>query len=116
MPHEAAQRRAIGPGAQLAAGRCMQVRQELGSIAGGLVGGVIGTAAIRGGMKLQQRLPAALQGPPMKQDPGEYIVERFEERRGEPLAPPAHARAAHALPWVYGLGWSSVLALLGPAL
>lgn len=92
------------------------MNQHLGSLVGGTVGGALGTAFIQKGMQLSGKLPEPVRPPPPRQDPAEYILGRIASWRGRPLAPATHRRAAHGLHWVYGLGWSSLLGLLGPRL
>lgn len=90
------------------------MRQQLGSIIGGLVGGLLGTAAMHKGMDVREKLPESLRPPDQRIDPGEYIVERVEARRGRALSLGAHQRAAQGLGWVYGMSWSSLLSLVAP--
>lgn len=90
--------------------------QELGSVAGGLIGGVLSTAMMQKGMALTARMPEAMRPPPMRQDPGDFLVGKYEEHRGRRLPQPAHQKAARSLHWIYGIGWASALALFGPRL
>lgn len=83
---------------------------------GGLAGGLLGTAAIQKAMGLSQKLPEPLRMPEMRADPGELAVKRIEEVRGGPLTPKVHARAAHAIHWLYGLAWAGALAPLASRL
>jgi hypothetical protein len=79
---------------------------------GGVLGGLVGTAAIQKAAGLSQKLPEPLHMPRMTRDPGDYVVTRVEELAGTPLSPAAHARAARAARWVYGLAWAGSLASL----
>src|SRR5271165_3902546 len=79
---------------------------------GGMVGGLLGTAAMTKATGLSQKLPEPLHMPEVKGDPGEYLVTRAEELRGGPLPPRAHAGAVKAMHWLYGLAGASVLAPL----
>jgi hypothetical protein len=79
---------------------------------GGVLGGLVGTAAIQKAAGLSQKLPESLHMPEMARNPGDYVVSRVEELAGGPLSPRAHARAVRAAPWVYGLGWAGALASL----
>jgi hypothetical protein len=79
---------------------------------GGVLGGLVGTAAIQKAMGLSQRLPEPLQMPETATDPGEYVVSRAEELAGGPLSRRTHARAVSALHWAYGVAWAGALAAL----
>lgn len=79
---------------------------------GGMLGGLLGTAAIQKAMGLTEKLPEPLHMPSMTNDPGQFVVGKMEELRGGPLAPVAHARASKAARWLYGLGWAAGLAAL----
>ena len=92
------------------------MHQQLGSLVGATVGGVLGTAFMEQGMKLQGKLPESLRPAPPRQDPAEYILDQLESRRGRPLSPTAHRRVSQGLHWAYGIGWSGLLGLLGPRL
>jgi hypothetical protein len=76
----------------------------------GVLGGLVGTAAIQKAMGLSQKLPEPLHMPEMARDPGDYVISRVEELAGGPLGPRAHERAAQAMRWVYGLAWAGALA------
>lgn len=89
-------------------------RQLIGSVLGGSVGGAIGTAFIQKSLALSERLPDAVQPPPLEGDPGEYMVERVEERRGRPFGESVHRGAARSLHWLYGIGWGALLGALAP--
>jgi hypothetical protein len=90
------------------------MRQHLGSLAGGLVGGALGTVAIRASMKLAPQLPMRMRAPSVHKDPGEYIIERLEQRRGGAFSQKVHERAIKGAGWAYGITWASILAALGP--
>ncbi len=77
---------------------------------GGIMGGLLGTAAIEKAMGLAPRLPEPLRMPELKADPAEYVVSKVEEVSGGPLPPATHARAAKASHWIYGLAWAGALA------
>jgi hypothetical protein len=77
---------------------------------GGLMGGLLGTAAIEKAMGLSQKLPERLHMPELKGNPAEYVVSKAEKLSGGPLAPETHARAVKASPWIYGLAWAGALA------
>jgi hypothetical protein len=79
---------------------------------GGVLGGLVGTAAIQKAVGLSQKLPEPLHMPEMARDPGDYVVSRVEELAGGQLSPLAHARAARAARWMYGLAWAGALAPL----
>jgi hypothetical protein len=76
----------------------------------GVLGGLVGTAAMQKAMGLSQKLPEPLHMPEMARDPGDYVISRVEELAGGPLAPRAHRRAARAIHWMYGLAWAGALA------
>lgn len=77
---------------------------------GGLMGGLLGTAAIEKAMGLSKKLPEPLRMPEMQGDPAEFVVRKVEEVSGGPLRPATHARAAKASHWLYGLAWAGALA------
>ena len=79
---------------------------------GGMVGGLLGTAALEKAMKLSERLPEPLHMPSVRGDPAEAIVTRAEALRGGPLPPRAHARAVEVTHWLYGVAWAGALAAL----
>ncbi len=79
---------------------------------GGVLGGLVGTAAMQKAMGLSQKLPEPLRMPEMARDPGDYVVSRVEGLAGGPLRPETHARAARAMRWAYGLAWAGALAAL----
>jgi hypothetical protein len=85
-------------------------RHNVAVSVGGMLGGVLGTAAIRKATGITQKLPEPLHMPPMTSDPGQFVVGKVEELRGGPLAPVTHARAAKVAPWIYGLAWAAGLA------
>jgi hypothetical protein len=79
---------------------------------GGMVGGLLGTAALEKAIKLSEKLPEPLHMPATKGDPAEAIVKRAEELRGGPLPPRAHARAVEITHWLYGAAGAGVLAAM----
>jgi hypothetical protein len=79
---------------------------------GGVLGGLVGTAAIEKAMGLSRKLPEPLQMPEMAGDPGDFVVSRAEELVGGPLSKKVHARAARAARWTYGIGLATALAAL----
>lgn len=83
---------------------------------GGMLGGALGTAAVKKAMGLTDKLPEPLHMPSMADDPGQFVVARVEEVRGGPLTPATHARAARAAYWLYGVGWAVGLASLARTL
>lgn len=90
--------------------------KALGSILGGAIGGAVGTAFMKTGMQMSDRLPERLQPPAMSRDPGDFLVEKLEQRRGQPLSETNHKRAASGLHWLYGVSWGTALGAAGPAL
>lgn len=92
--------------------RTIQLIHGASSIASGALGGVIGTAIMRGEMKLANKLPEPLQMPTTHGSPGEYVITRAAEVAGRTLAPEARARWANALSWAYGTGWATMLGLV----
>lgn len=91
-------------------------KAAIGSVLGGAVGGALGTAFIQKSVQLGDRLPQALQRPPMAHELGELIVGKLEDQRGRSLEPKAHRRAASSLHWMYGVGWGAALGALAPRL
>lgn len=89
-------------------------KTAISSVLSGTVGGALGTAFMQKSMQYSDRMPEKLQPPPMEQDPGEFIVEKVETRRGRALEPKAHRVAAKSLHWVYGMGWGGALGVLAP--
>jgi hypothetical protein len=77
---------------------------------GGVLGGLVGTAALQKAMGLSQKLPEPLHMPEMVRDPGDFVISRVEELAGGPLARRTHERAARAAHWIYGLAWAAALA------
>ncbi|WP_438025268.1 hypothetical protein [Sorangium sp. So ce233] len=71
--------------------------------AGGVLGGTVGTALMLQGMKASQRLPERLKPPPVREDPGEFMVARVEQLRGEPLPRTLRDALAKGMHWGYGV-------------
>lgn len=91
-------------------------KRALGTILGGTVGGALGTTFMQKSMQHSDEMPEALQPPPIEQDPGEFMVDRFEERLGRPLPNRTRRRAARSLHWLYGTSWAAALGALAPRL
>ncbi|AUX23803.1 uncharacterized protein SOCEGT47_043330 [Sorangium cellulosum] len=70
--------------------------------AGGVLGGTVGTALMLKGMKASQKLPERLKPPPVRRDPGEFMVSRVEQLRGAPLRRGLHDALARGMHWGYG--------------
>jgi hypothetical protein len=77
---------------------------------GGMMGGLLGAAAIEKAIGLSRKLPEPLHMPELKGNPAEYVVSKVEKLSGGPLPPESHARAVKASPWIYGLAWAGALA------
>jgi hypothetical protein len=92
------------------------MQRHIVSIVGGLVGGALGTAAIRNSFKHAGRIPEVIRPPAMLRDPGDYLIERIEQRRGRPLSAKLHRRSAEALAWIYGVTGPLALSALAPRL
>lgn len=78
----------------------------------GVLGGAVGTALLQRGMKASQRLPERLRPPPVRKDPGEFMVSKLEELRGEPLPRGLRDFLAQGMHWGYGLTGGLVLGLV----
>jgi hypothetical protein len=76
----------------------------------GALGGMLGTWFIQRAMTLSQRLPESLQGPEVREDPGQFIVRKLH------VAPALREPLAKSLHWVYGTTWPLVLGTLAPRL
>ena len=77
----------------------------------GALGGAIGTLLIKQGMSLARRMPASLEPPAVRRDPGDFVVSQMEELRGRPLPGPTHERLAGGLHWAYGVAWGGLLGI-----
>lgn len=77
----------------------------------GIVGGALGTALLKQGMKATQRLPIRLQPTQPRKDPGEFIVMKLEQFRGKPLRRALRDVVVQGLPWGYGMTSGLVLGL-----
>jgi hypothetical protein len=76
----------------------------------GALGGMLGTWFIQRAMSLSQRLPEALQGPKVREDPGQFIVRKLH------VGPPLRDPLAKGLHWLYGTTWPLLLGTLAPRL
>ncbi|HVY60000.1 MAG TPA: hypothetical protein VHF22_00030 [Planctomycetota bacterium] len=92
------------------------MREHLIHLAEGALGGAAGTLFMTKSMQVANRLPEAIQPPPIEGDPGDFMVSQAERVAGAALEPGTHAKAAHALQWAYGVTWPTILAVALPAL
>lgn len=83
--------------------------------ASGVVGGALGTVLMQQSMKLNDKLPAAIQPPKMKGDPAELMTAQYESLAGK-LDPKMHQTVSRSLHFAYGAGWGALLGLAVPAL
>lgn len=77
----------------------------------GVLGGVVGTALLRQGLKASAKLPVRLQPTQVRKDPGDFMVMKLEEFRGKPLPRPVRDLIAQGLHWGYGMTGGLVLGL-----
>lgn len=84
--------------------------------AAGMLGGLLGTAALQSAFGMGARLPQRGGRPATKVDPAEFVVSRFEQLRGRRLPRGTRAVAKRATHWLYGLGWAGALTTWAPRL
>lgn len=89
----------------------------LEGIAVGAVAGLVGTVAIQALMGASQKwLPSTM--PPIRQDPGEFMVDRVEDALpdavSEPIPSVLETAAARALGLGYGMAFGALYAVLRP--
>jgi hypothetical protein len=80
------------------------------SAAEGALGGALGTLFIQQAMALAQRLPEPLQGPALREDPGQFIARKLN------VSPPLREPLAKSLHWAYGTTWPFLFGALAPKL
>lgn len=78
----------------------------------GVLGGAVGTALLRQGLKLSHKLPMRLQPTQVRQDPGDFMVMKIEQFRGKPLRRPIRDLIAHGSHWGYGITSGLLLGLV----
>jgi hypothetical protein len=94
----------------------MNKNRVISEVIGGAIGGTLGTAVMRQQVRVSRALPDRLKPPVLKEDPGEFLVRKFEEKRGHPLEQMLHGRAVNGLGWAYGTAWGMLLGALAPAI
>jgi hypothetical protein len=77
----------------------------------GALGGALGTALMRKGVKASQRLPERFKPTAVRRDPGEFMVAKVEELCGKPLPRRLREALASGLPWGYGVTAGALLGL-----
>jgi hypothetical protein len=75
----------------------------------GILGGALGTALLRQGMKASEKLPLRLQPTHSRTDPGEFMVMKLEQFRGKPLPRTVRDVVVQGLHWGYGMTSGLVL-------
>jgi hypothetical protein len=90
------------------------MRDNLIGLAAGTAGGALGTLLMQTGIRHGDKLPEAAQPPQLSQDPGQFMVERAEEKVGRALPKDVEQTAARALHWAYGTGFGAALGFLAP--
>jgi hypothetical protein len=88
------------------------ILETAAGIAGGALGGAIGTFVIEKEIGLARKLPAALRMPEMRGDPAELFVRKAEQLAKRPLSPLARERAIRGLHLAYGAAWPAALGLV----
>lgn len=78
----------------------------------GILGGALGTALLRRGVKASAALPLRLQPTHLRQDPGAFMVTRLEQYRGKPLSRTVRDVVGQGLHWGYGMTSGLVLGLV----
>lgn len=85
----------------------------------GVVGGALGTMFMQQGMKLSSKLPEGMQGPQMKDDPGEFVARKAEGlvvKTSLDVPAGVHETFKQSLHWAYGIGWATLLGAVMPEL
>jgi len=77
----------------------------------GALGGALGTLFLTRGMRMSRRLPERIKPPPVRRDPGDFLIKKVEELRGRPLPRGVHDSLAEGLHWAYGIAWGAALGL-----
>ncbi len=78
----------------------------------GALGGAIGTYLLTKGMKMSRNLPERLKPPEVRRDPGDFVITKAEELRGQPLPQGVHDTLAQSLHWIYGISAGATLGLV----
>lgn len=77
----------------------------------GVLGGAVGTALLKQGLKTSEKLPIRLQPTHVRKDPGEFMVMKLEQLRGKPFRRSTRDTIAQGLHWGYGMTSGLLLGL-----